>query len=231
MTRKAAPPDAPAAELPISKRNRGRPPKIDSEQLLKVAREVFLEQGIRASTVEVAERAGVSEATLFHRFKTKEALFREAMQLSEDDVPALLMKAVDSVSGVELDEALNRLAKELLDIGRVGVPLMMMSWSNPCCGQLEDRTLQKFHSFVKHLSGLFQLEMDAGRLRRMDAEIVARTFIGAIHHYCMSRIMAPDASWILPEGMFVRGLVDLLLRGAQSNDPALGSSPFARRGS
>jgi hypothetical protein len=91
--------------------------------------------------------------------------------------------------------------------------------------------LQKFHSFVKHLSGLFQLEMDAGRLRRMDAEIVARTFIGAIHHYCMSRIMAPDASWILPEGMFVRGLVDLLLRGAQSNDPALGSSPFARRGS
>ena len=64
--------------------SRGRPPTIDSEKLLAAAREVFLERGIRATTLEVAQRARVSEGSLFHRFKTKEALFRAALRLEED---------------------------------------------------------------------------------------------------------------------------------------------------
>ena len=42
---------------------------ISKERLLVVAREVFLELGIRATTLEVAMRAGVAEGTIFHRFK------------------------------------------------------------------------------------------------------------------------------------------------------------------
>lgn len=193
----------------------GRPPKIDSDHLLKVAREVFLERGFRATTQEVAERAGVSEGILFHRFKNKEVLFRRAMRLEEGDVPDLLMEALDSVSGLDLTEALRRLAVALLEIGRVGMPLMMMSWSNPICGGPDDKNLVRFRTFVKHLGNFFEQEMEAGRLRRMNAEILARTFLGSIHYYCMSRIMSPDSSWIVPEETFVPGLVDLLLHGAE----------------
>jgi AcrR family transcriptional regulator len=208
----------------------GRPPKIDTEQLLKIAREVFLERGIRATTAEVAERAGVSEGTLFHRFKTKEALFRQAMQLSEEDLPDLLIGAVDAVRGLPAEEALQRLAEALLDLGKVAVPLMMMSWSNPICGGPSDANVLKFRGFLKHLAAFFEAEMDTGRFRRLDSEVVARTFLGALHHYCMSRIMAQDASWVVPEGMYVRGLVDLVLYGAAlpAEAPAA-SAPYHRR--
>lgn len=214
MARKVPPTPASSPEMPAEKRNgRGRPPKIDSEHLLNVARQVFLEQGIRATTQEVADRAGVSEGTLFHRFKSKEGLFRQAMQLPEDDVPEMLIGAVDSIVGLPAEEALQRLAQALLDIGRVAIPLMMMSWSNPVCGGPPERQVPRFRAFIKSLAGFFEAEMVAGRMRQADAEIVARAFLGSIHHYCMTRLMTPDPTWVVPESMYVRGLVDLILRG------------------
>jgi Bacterial regulatory proteins, tetR family len=39
-----------------------RPPKITNEEILVAARQVFLEQGESGSTLEIAEKAGISEA-------------------------------------------------------------------------------------------------------------------------------------------------------------------------
>lgn len=49
------------------------------ERILQAATSLFLEQGYEQTTVaEVAERAGVSRATVFWHFSDKEGLFREA---------------------------------------------------------------------------------------------------------------------------------------------------------
>ena len=212
------------------RRQRGRPPKIDQAKLLKVAREVFLEHGIRATTAEVAERAQVSEGSIFYRFKTKEALFSEAMQIAEGDVPELLMKAVAGLREDDLENSLIELAQSLVDIARVGLPLMMMSWSNPQSGPCANKTnTVKFREFVTRLAAFFQSHIDAGRLRAVDSEILARTFLGSIHHYCMGRIFADEHGVLMiPEKMFIRGHVDLLLRGALL-EPEMSSSPYRRR--
>jgi AcrR family transcriptional regulator len=211
------PPPGSADGAPAQARRRGRPRSIDSEQLLSVAREVFLERGIRATTLEVALRAKVSEGALFHRFKNKEGLFRAAMELPAEQVPELLLEAVQRLHDLELREALLQLASALLDIGKVALPLMMMSWSNPSgCDPTYDDNHAKYQLFLKRLAMFFETQMRDGKLRNMDAEIIARAFLGSIHHYCMTRILTaehPDAA-IVPEGMFARGLVDLLLNGA-----------------
>ncbi|MEO6418509.1 MAG: helix-turn-helix domain-containing protein, partial [Polyangiaceae bacterium] len=75
-------------------RRRGRPPTISDDRLLEAAREVFLARGIRATTAEVAERAHVSEGTIFHRYKTKDALFSAAMQFDPNEIS----KLTDSLS-------------------------------------------------------------------------------------------------------------------------------------
>jgi AcrR family transcriptional regulator len=210
------------------KRPRGRPPTIDTAHLLKVAREVFLARGIRATTLEVAERAGVSEGSIFNRFKTKEALFREAMELSEEDVPQRLIDALDAAFDDEdFEVALHRLAQSMVDIARVALPLMMMAWSNPCGGPTSTNAL-KFREFVLRLSAFFQRQIDAGRLRPVDPEIAARTFLGSIHHYCMSRMFADEHGIpVLAEAIFIRGHVDLLLRGAMALEVPR-SSPYSR---
>ncbi|MDX2056056.1 MAG: helix-turn-helix domain-containing protein [Polyangiaceae bacterium] len=203
---------------------RGRPPTIDSEKLLQVAREVFLERGIRATTSEVAERAGVSEGALFHRFKSKEGLFSAAMQHDQNAVPQMLMQALGNLSELDLSDALVKLATTLLEIGRTALPLMMMSWSNPnLCGATPcDANRANFRAFIKQLGSYFESQMARGALRPLDAEVLARTFVGSLHHYCMSRIlMADQPGAVIPEGMFVRGFVDLLLNGAvQPSSPA-----------
>jgi AcrR family transcriptional regulator len=209
--------DPPATAPTRAKRaGRGRPRKIGDTQLLEVAREVFLEQGIRATTAEVAQRAGVSEGVVFHRFQSKEQLFRAAMKLPEDAVPQMLMGALKALEGLELRHALERLATTLLDIGRVAVPLMMMSWSNPAqrCAPPYERKRAEFRVFLRRLVSFFELHMQQGRLRPSNPEVLARTFLGALYHYNMTRVLSDPEVPTIAEKEFAAGLVDLLLNGA-----------------
>jgi len=52
-----------------------RPVSIQDEVILNAARELFLERGLDVATSEIAARAGVSQGTIFKRFRTKQALF------------------------------------------------------------------------------------------------------------------------------------------------------------
>jgi len=198
--------------------NRGRPPVIDSARLLAVAREVFLERGIRATTLEVAERAGVSEGVLFHRFKSKEGLFAAAMNFDAEEAPRRLHDALHDIEALEVHEGLVKLSTALLEIGRIALPIMMMSWSNPrLSGETPfDKKRAKYHEFLKGFGAYLERKMDEGTLRRLDAEVLARTLIGSVHHYAMTRTLMEADEVLIPEGMFVRGLVDLLLNGAVS---------------
>lgn len=195
---------------------RGRPPVISRERLLEVAREVFLERGVRATTAEVADRAGVSEGTVFHRFKSKDALFREAMHLDLDEVPQLIRATLDGIEDMEIREALIVVGTRILDLGRVAMPLMMMTWSNPDnCGLPDESKRAGFREMLKRFAAFFESKMLAGQLRRVDAEIFARCFVGSLHQYCMAELTRINTDeFALPEGIFVRGLVDLLLQGA-----------------
>ncbi|MFN3945298.1 MAG: TetR/AcrR family transcriptional regulator [Allosphingosinicella sp.] len=56
-----------------------RPRTIDEARVLRAAREVFVARGAEATTREVAEAAGISQAVLFQRYGTKKRLFFAAM--------------------------------------------------------------------------------------------------------------------------------------------------------
>jgi len=57
----------------------GRKKTITDEDLLAVARTVFLQQGFGVATKVIAKAAGVSEGVLFQRFTNKNELFFAAM--------------------------------------------------------------------------------------------------------------------------------------------------------
>lgn len=68
----------------------GRPKTRSDTAVLAIARATFLEQGHAVSTREIARAAGVSEAVLYQRFGSKDALFSMAMVPVAADVEALL---------------------------------------------------------------------------------------------------------------------------------------------
>lgn len=147
------------------------------------------------------------------------------MNLDAEDLVRLFSEAVASVEGEELRPALEKLATRLLEIGRMAIPLMMMSWSNPDgCDAQTPAKRTAYRTLVMKIIGFFEDQVHRGRLRPVDAEVMARTFMGSIHHYTMTRLMAQDDGLIVvPEGMFVRGLVDILLYGAAAPERAAAS--------
>jgi AcrR family transcriptional regulator len=86
-----------------------RPKTISDDELLGVAREVFRERGHSASTRDVAAAAGISEAVLYKRFGSKEALFRRAMIPASADIDALLGPYPPRSAKADLTRILERL--------------------------------------------------------------------------------------------------------------------------
>ena len=54
------------------------------ERIIAAAIEVFAERGLEASTAEIAQRAGVGEATLFRRFPSKDDLIQAIVETQMD---------------------------------------------------------------------------------------------------------------------------------------------------
>ncbi len=71
--------------------------------LLAAARETFAEQGTDASLREVARRAGVSIATLYRHFPTREALLEALLRHAFDTLRA---RAADLLTAPDPDQAL-----------------------------------------------------------------------------------------------------------------------------
>jgi AcrR family transcriptional regulator len=71
--------------------------------LLAAAREIFVEQGTDASLREVARRAGVSIATLYRHFPTREALLEAVLRHGFDTLRA---RAADLLTAADPGQAL-----------------------------------------------------------------------------------------------------------------------------
>lgn len=208
-------------EKPAPTRPRGRPPVISREQLLGIARDVFLELGIRATTAEVAKRAGVAEGTLFHRFPSKEELFREAMRFDPEDVLAFMEALPKRAGKGDLRATLIEFCEGFVDFARVALPVMMMSWSNPeseLCSDRGGERGRRQRRVIGAVSSFFQAEMDGGRMRSTaPPEVFARMMLGSIHQFCMGEMFAGTQPGRLRASEFVRGVVDVLLAAADAD--------------
>lgn len=235
MARLAPPRPAPNRAAVVQRRGRprGRPPLISDDALLDVARAVFLERGFQATTEEVAARAGVSEGTVFRRFKSKDALFRAAMRFSPDAVPAFIDSFVAEVGRGDLRERLLSFATRVIELGRTAMPIMMMSWSNPQdCGfdKLSQRT-EGYRKTFQSVVRFFERELSARKLRAEKAELLARIFMGSLHHYCMAELFLGSSQISPSREDFTQGLVDVLLSAAGHPSALAPVSAPARRGS
>jgi AcrR family transcriptional regulator len=195
-----------------------RPATIKDETIIEAAREVFLERGIRATTAEVAERAGVSEGTVFKRFRSKAELFTAAMQ-SHIAEPAWFATLTERVGKGSVEQALFDVGMEMIAFFRTIMPLMMMSWSNPGPDGLPEPLRAPNPPPIRALralAGFFEAEMRAGRLRRHDPEIVARAFLGGMSSYAFFEVLLKAHVQLpLPAETYVRGLVSTLWSGIE----------------
>ncbi|HTX36370.1 MAG TPA: helix-turn-helix domain-containing protein [Bryobacteraceae bacterium] len=144
----------------------GRKKTVSDANLLEVARAVFIEQGLGASTKEIARRAGVSEGVIYQRFATKDELFFAAMIPPPADVTRLFQHS--RLSGRKLIE---KLTLSMLEFSRQALPVMLPLMMHPEF-RLEDLAERQPESpifVLRREIGPFLLrERNAGRLGPVD---------------------------------------------------------------
>lgn len=195
-----------------------RPTVISDERILDAARAVFLERGLAATTAEVAKRAGVAEGTIFKRFATKLDLFKAAMQVELDE-PEFLRTLIAASDDEDPREVLVRVGLQAVDFLRKLMPLIMMQWSSGekhlgIPAQLIGPSAPPLR-FVRGLATFVDRQMRAGRMRKHDAEIVARMLMGSIQGYVFFEILLrAQAQMPIPVEDYLRGVVNVLWTGA-----------------
>jgi AcrR family transcriptional regulator len=207
-----------------------RPTSIKDEDLIAAARALFLEKGIGATTAEVAERAGVSEGTLFKRFRSKAELFQAAMHPQFAELGWLADLEARTGRG-DLQEQLTELGAAGVAFFRQLMPLIMMSYANPAPNGLPEPLNQPDPPplrALRRLTGYFEAEIRLGRLRPVDPEILARMFLGSLQQYVFFDLLFQAQQTLpLPLPTFLRGLVAMLWRGAGPPVPQDISTSFA----
>jgi len=199
-----------------------RPTTIDDDLLLKTARAVFLRRGLRATTAEIAAEAGVSQGILFKRFKSKQALFKAAMNVNGDPNQMLPIDLDERVGKGKVEDTLkdlgNLLVKKFFGI----IPTTMMDWSSREAGEDENAEScgagltgpERAVKGIQMISQYLNKEVELGRIECSNTEIVAQTFVGAVWHYAFLQVtMGEVHKKPLTGAQFIDGMVKTLMTG------------------
>jgi AcrR family transcriptional regulator len=190
-----------------------RPATITDHQILDAARTLFLAEGITASTLEIARRAGVSEGSIFKRFGTKERLFDEALQVPP--VPGWIQE-LESLAGTgDLKENLIAISLKILAFFREIVPRVVVArGSRPCHPEAHvDGSEPPPVRDRRAIARFLRQEMELGRVRPCDPDLVARMLLGSLFSYVFETVVHPHIEVRQAPDEFVRGVVQVVWEG------------------
>jgi AcrR family transcriptional regulator len=199
---------------------RGRPPIITDGELLDAARAVFLEHGTGATTARIAKRARVSESVIFHRHKTKEALFLAVLE-REAQVPPIIEALGARVGKGSVIHLLEDVGLAVIEQGRAMAPFFMIASMMARAGDglagMRERMRKPSPAHlraIRLLAGYFEGEAALGRLRAVDFDSLSRVYLGALMQHVMQQYWwkAPESS-ALAGREFVSSLVDVFVHG------------------
>ena len=190
----------------------GRRKQVSDEIVLEIAKTVFVEQGYGASTREIAQRAGISEAVLFQRFKTKIGLFFAAMVPPPPD----LSLVADPRQDLAVTEDLASLAMMILRYFRGAMPVLLQLTTHPSfrMADLTDRQNRiPLHTLGEAITACLQRHSARGAITSSRPRILAAalTLYSTLHSLALFERMGVHGGSFPDEA--VRNIVSLIVAG------------------
>lgn len=194
------------------------------QQICKIAMRLFSERGFGGTTTkEIANAAGVSEATVFKHFSNKDELYtaildNKACDHGFDNPFAEIADKIEAKDdfGVFYGMALNALNKHRDDSDFLR--LMLHS-------ALEDHEIAHvfFENFITHvydfLGGYIRQRQADGAFREIEPSLVVRAFIGMFVHHSLNNILWDKEQKLLKisNEEAAREFTEILLRGIKKS--------------
>ncbi len=138
------------------------------EKILVAAQKVFIEKGMDGARMqEIANEAGINKALLHYYFRTKQKLFEAIFKMVFRNILPNLMEMVHS--DLPIEQKLERFIEQYIE----------MLWKNPFVPTFILKEMNRDPQFLastikgsgikpKEIIVMFEREMEAGNIRRMD---------------------------------------------------------------
>jgi AcrR family transcriptional regulator len=193
------------------------PPSSEAQtrdRILQAAQRLFAAQGFDGTTTrDLATAAGVAEGTLFRHFPNKKAIL---VEVATQGWVEILTDLLTELSEMASYKAVAQVMKRRMWNMRKNADMMrvcfMEAQFHP---DLRERIQQEV---IEKMTGVaeafFQEAMDKGIYRQMDANLVAKVFLGmfAVAGFSNETIASPNASPQEIQAM-AEGLADIFLNG------------------
>jgi AcrR family transcriptional regulator len=171
----------------------GRHKTISDDDVVRIARDVFRARGHTATTRQIAEAAGISEAVLYQRFGSKDDLFFAAMHPSGPDLQALLGPSKPT------DDAHAYLRSVVVRIGRYFaevIPLALRVMTHPSFdpGSLARAQPNAAASLKEGLAERLALLARRKQIVTPSADVTARLLVSLAHDWALNNVLSPRGS-------------------------------------
>jgi AcrR family transcriptional regulator len=186
----------------------GRQKTITDDEVLRDARDIFRERGHTATTREIAQAAGISEAVLYQRFSSKDELFFAAMRPQGPDIERLLgPKDPRDDARAYLRKVVVRLGEYIADV----IPLALRVMMHPSFDPKSIARAQPQASAVLREALAERLASLVRRRQIITASeaVTARLLVSLAHDWAIGRVhaLSPSGDHVLKE------MVDVLWEG------------------
>jgi len=188
------------------------------DRILRVALEMVGAKGLgELSMDELADRAGVSRATLYRLFPGKPALFTALVHAYTplDPVIAVVNERQDEPPEVVMPEVARAVYRTVVggEQDRTGLMRALFAEVTSLAPDAEEATRSAIVNVVGTLAGYVLAQMAAGRLRQMHPLLALQSFIGPLFFHLMTRWAAQRVLGVeMDEEQAVTELAEMWLR-------------------
>ena len=199
----------------MTPKRRGRPPSGGREEILRATLELIRERGMaRLTTRAVAERAGVSEGSVFYHFEDRSGLLKAVF---EQSLEPLHIRALESGDG-DLRTTITKVSEGIERFLIASLDVMMAAQSD---AELRD-SLHAFmlasdygpHRGIASISAFIAAQQEAGAVRAdVNPTVVASMIVNdALQRAAVPKLIG-NRKGIQPRPAFVDTLMAMLSDG------------------
>jgi AcrR family transcriptional regulator len=171
----------------------GRHKTISDDEVLRIARDLFRTRGHTATTRQIAEAAGISEAVLYQRFGSKDDLFFAAMHPSGPDLEVLLGNIKPPEDAHEyLHAVVVRMGKYFAEI----IPLALRVMTHPSFDPGSLARAQPNAAAILRKGLMERLPYLARRKQIVtrSTAVTARLLVSLAHDWALGNVLSPGSS-------------------------------------
>jgi len=188
-------------------------------QIVEVAAELFSQKGFNgATTKEIAERAGVSQAIIFRHFPSKDAIYSAILDHKVKQAAERIQGRLQDAAGRKDDQAFfGALAFDLLELYSNDPSLIRLLLFSALEGHDLSRMFYKTMSrqVREHVRAYLKQRIADGAFRELDPLASARAFLGMVAHHAQVVALYPYDDVKISNKQMADYFVEVFLDGAR----------------